>query len=97
MATDKLDKLLAQRKALDARIRLEQNRENTRKRKQDTRKKILAGAAVLDEADKHPAYRAELFRLLGRFLSRPEDRALFGLDGSKGEGTGTGAEKKEGT
>jgi hypothetical protein len=36
-----------------------------RERKNDTRRKILAGAAVL-------------FKLLGKFLTRTEDRALFG-------------------
>jgi hypothetical protein len=80
MAGDKLEKLIAQRKALEARIRQEQNRENDRKRKQDTRRKILAGAVVLDEAAGKPEYRAELYKLLGRFLSRAEDRALFGLE-----------------
>lgn len=79
MTGDKLQKLLEQRKALDARIQLERGRENEKKRKEDTRRKILAGAVVLDEADKNAGYRAELFKLLERFLSRPDDRALFGL------------------
>jgi len=79
MTNDKLEKLLEQRKAIDARIRLEQNRENDRKRKADTRRKILAGAAVLDEASKHPAYKEKLYKLLASFLTRPDDRALFGL------------------
>jgi hypothetical protein len=80
MAGDKLEKLRQERKAIDARIRLELNRENERKRKDDTRRKILAGAAVLDEASRHPAYREELYKLLNRFLVRAEDRALVGLE-----------------
>lgn len=80
MAGEKLEKLLAERKALDARIQQEKNRENERKRKDETRRKILAGAVVLDEAEKHPTYKAELFALLGRFLVRPADRVLFGLE-----------------
>lgn len=76
---EKLAKLIEQRKALDAQIKLEQNRENAKKKKDDTRRKILAGAAVLDEAAKHPKFKAELESLLGRFLKRNDERALFGL------------------
>jgi hypothetical protein len=54
-------------------------RENAKKKKEDTRRKILAGAAVLDEASKQPKFKAELYDLLGRFLTRDNDRALFGL------------------
>lgn len=79
MQNDKLEKLKEQRKVLDARIRKEQNRESTRQRKRDTRRKILAGAAVLDQAGKNPAYKANLYRLLDRFLIRKTDRELFGL------------------
>ncbi len=49
-----------------------------RERKNDTRRKILAGAAVVDEAEGKEEYKAALFKLLGKFLTRPEDRALFG-------------------
>jgi|GEM_PF-1294395 len=76
---EKLAKLLEQRKAIDAQIRLEQNRENAEKKKADTRRKILTGAAVLDEAAKHPKFKADIDKLLGRFLKRADERALFGL------------------
>ncbi|POZ49656.1 mobilization protein C [Methylovulum psychrotolerans] len=76
---EKLAKLLEQRKAIDTQIRLEQNRENAKKKKDDTRRKILAGAAVLDEASKHPKFKADIDKLLGRFLKRSDERALFGL------------------
>lgn len=79
MTDEKLKKLLEQREILNARIRQQQNRENDKKRKADTRRKILAGAAVLDEASKHPAYGKELYSLLDRFLVRKDDRALFDL------------------
>ncbi len=79
MTNDKLEKLLAQRKAIDERIKLEQNRENERKRKDDTRRKILAGAVVLDEAEHNAAYKTALYSLLERFLTREQDRALFGF------------------
>jgi hypothetical protein len=79
MGNSKMEKLLEQKKAIDARIRLEQSKENGKKRKQETRRKILAGAAVLDEASKHPKYKTELYKLLESFLKRDDDRALFEL------------------
>ncbi len=76
---EKLKKLLAQKAVLDARIEREQNREKAKQRKADTRRKILAGAAVLDEAQHNAKHRTQLNRLLARFLTRDDDRALFGL------------------
>ena len=77
---EKLEKLLAQRKALDERIKKEQNRQNAIKRKADTRRKILAGAAVLDESEHNAKYKTALYGLLERFLTRDDDRALFGFE-----------------
>jgi hypothetical protein len=79
MDNDKLKKLLEQRKALDAKIQLEQNKENEKKRKDDTHRKILTGAAVLDEIGKNEKLKADIDRLLASFLTRDNDRALFGL------------------
>jgi hypothetical protein len=79
MGNPKLEKLKKQKQVLEARIRQEQGRENAKKRKLDTRRKILAGAVVLDEAERHPAYKNALYELLARFLTRDDDRALFGL------------------
>ncbi|MFL5666727.1 MAG: hypothetical protein ACJ8BW_36070 [Ktedonobacteraceae bacterium] len=73
MAADKLTRLIARCNALNAQIRQAQNKENAAKRKIDTSRKFLAGAAVLDEADKHPEYKAQLYNLLNRFLSKPDD------------------------
>ena len=79
MDNDKLKKLLEQRKALDARIQQEQNRDNEKKRKETTRRKILVGAAVLDEIGKNEKLKADIDKLLASFLSRDADRSLFGL------------------
>ena len=49
MAADRLEKLKARQAELAARIRREENRKRLQERKDDTRRKILAGAAVLDE------------------------------------------------
>ena len=79
MENDKLKKLIAQRKALDAKIQLEQNRETEKKRKETTRRKILVGAAVLDEIGKNENLKVIIDKLLGSFLVRDNDRALFDL------------------
>ncbi len=87
MENEKLKKLIEKRSALDAAIQLEKNKENERKRKNDTRRKILAGSAVLDEAAKHPKFKEELYSLLERFLKRTDERALFGLSVAQGSET----------
>lgn len=74
-----LETLLEREKKLKARIRQQQAKLRTQDRKDDTRRKILAGAAVLDKAGKDPAYDTELRDLLTQFLTRNDDRALFGL------------------
>ena len=79
MSNERIEKLRAQKEALATRIRREEAKVRTRERKDDTRRKILAGAAVLDEAEQKPEFNAQLVKLLSRFLSRPDDRALFGL------------------
>lgn len=79
MHNEKLEKLIAKRKELDARIRKEQNRENTKQRKRETRRKILAGAWVLDEAEKRPDFKKFVYQRLDSFLTRKTDREVFGL------------------
>jgi hypothetical protein len=77
MATDKLEKLRAQRDALAARIRREESRTRSRERKEDTRRKILAGAFLLEQAKRDPAINEWMTRGLARFLVRPEEKAMF--------------------
>jgi hypothetical protein len=79
MADDRLEKLRARQAELAARIRREENRKRLQERKDDTRRKILAGAAVLDEAEHKSEFNTVIVELLGRFLTRPDDRALFAL------------------
>lgn len=50
------------------------------KRKEDTRRKVLVGAAVLNQVEQGRMDQAELERLLDGFLERDDDRALFGLN-----------------
>ncbi len=48
-------------------------------RASDTRRKILAGAFVLDAAEKDEASKTKLMNGLNKFLTRDDDRILFGL------------------
>ena len=49
------------------------------KRSNDTRRKILAGALVLDMMEKDEAAKQRFLDRLDKFLKRPDDRKLFGL------------------
>jgi hypothetical protein len=75
----KLKRLIEQREAVNARIRQEQNKLNSSKRRADTRRKVLAGAAMLEWAKKDDDFSARLMTELKVFLVRDGDRALFGL------------------
>jgi hypothetical protein len=75
----RLETLMQRRAALDAQINAQKAREKASERKRETRRKVLAGAAVLFRAESDPAFRSELDKILDGFLSRPDERALFGL------------------
>jgi hypothetical protein len=77
VVADKLEKLIDKRQALNAKIRQELGRDRVRKRREDTRRKIIAGAVVLVEKD--PAIKLWLQRTLDKVLTRNDERALFGL------------------
>lgn len=96
MKTSKLERLLAQQAALTEQIRREQEKQRKEDRARDTRRKVLAGAAVLDEADKqddsgryiNEQFRKGLYALLDSFLTKPYDRVLFGLSITREEEEG---------
>jgi hypothetical protein len=48
-----------------------------KRRKTETRGKIIAGANALDVAKRKPGFRAELADHMNRTVTRPEDRAMF--------------------
>jgi hypothetical protein len=79
MADSKLKKLIEKRTAVNARIRLEQNKLRAGERKSDTRRKILAGATALEWAKRDSEFSSKLMAELRAFLERESDRALFGL------------------
>jgi len=73
---DKLQKLIDQRNQLEERIKRQKMRLDSQERQRDTRRKILAGAYLLEQYKDRPD---ELNRMLDKFLSRPADRELFNL------------------
>jgi hypothetical protein len=79
MADNRLKRLMDKREAVNARIKLEQNKLNASKRRADTHRKVLAGAAVLQWAARDSEFSSRLMAELKAFLVRDADRALFGL------------------
>lgn len=78
MKNSALDALLKKQAMIEARIQLLKSKETSQKRKDDSRKKILAGAYLLEKHEKAGTLE-ELVQELDGFLSRKNDRALFGL------------------
>jgi hypothetical protein len=83
VATDRIQKLEARLKELKAReVRAAARKrvlQGHRERKDDTRRKILVGAVVLAKVEQGVIGEAELRTWLQGALTRPRDRALFGL------------------
>lgn len=76
----KVEAQLKQKRAAILRQKQQQQAKITNaKRKADTRRKVLAGAAVLSLAETDERQQKQLTALLGRFLTRDDDRALFDL------------------
>jgi large subunit ribosomal protein L7/L12 len=46
-------------------------------RSRDTRRKIVAGAILLEHGELNPAFGAEIDKILRTHVSRPQDRELF--------------------
>lgn len=73
----------AKLKEKQARIKAELQRLDARERqaerKRETRRKILAGAMVLDRVDRGELAEKLFLRDMDRFLERPHERALFDL------------------
>ena len=72
----KLKQEKARKQLIEARKRAA---ESKLKRSQDTRRKILVGAAILAKVERDEWPEAKLLALLDATLTRSDDRALFGL------------------
>ncbi len=75
----RLSQLLKKREQLSAQIQKIRAREATQKRKEDTRRKILLGALVMEMMDKGELNRDKIWKRLDSFLTRELDRKLFAL------------------
>lgn len=90
--TDKLAALLEERRQLDNQIANAQAKAREQARKDDTHRKVIAGALSLEHMAKNPQseFAKILGRLLDEYVKRPAERALFpSLPASSPEETGT--------
>lgn len=86
-----LEEKLKQAKAQKAKIEARKKAIETKvQRSQDTRRKVLAGAMVLEMMERDEATRQRFMERLNKYLTRADDRALFDL-----QATTTESQKKE--
>ena len=76
---EQIDKLLDDRKRLDAKLSALKGKEREAERKRETRRKILAGSYLLDQIEREAYSEAQFLADLDAYLTRDRDRALFGL------------------
>ena len=75
-----LEEKLKQAKAQKAKIEARKKAIETKvHRSQDTRRKVLAGAMVLEMMERDEATRQRFMERLDKYLTRADDRALFDL------------------
>jgi len=75
-----LKKKLQEAKVRKAKIEARQKAaESKKKRADETRRKILAGALVLELMEEKEETKRRFMEQLDKFLNREDDRALFGL------------------
>ena len=86
MSKTSLQDLIKKKEALEAKIESLKARERVQQRKDETRKKILIGAYILEHQGEGIDWESWL-KKLGPFLQRENDRKLFGLEPLKKEET----------
>ncbi len=74
---EKLRQLKAKKQKLEAQKRAA---ESKKQRAADTRRKILVGAVILGKVERGGWPKDRLLEMMAQTLTRPDDRALFGLD-----------------
>ena len=75
----KLDELLKKREQLNAQIQKERNKLSSQQRKEDTRRKILLGALMIEMMKKGELDEKKIMKRLSGFLTKDIDRKLFDL------------------
>lgn len=76
---EKLADLQRQRDQINARIQQQQAKLRGQQRKEDTRRKIIAGALALEHMAYDAAFAHAMQKLIADHVTRPEDRKLFDL------------------
>ncbi|MBI1331467.1 MAG: hypothetical protein GC165_01160 [Armatimonadetes bacterium] len=84
-AESKIENLVKRRAVIDAEVHRLKAISRVSKRKQDTRRKILIGAIVLQEMEDRPEFDAWVRKLLDQRLTKPRDRMLFDFGSPTGE------------
>lgn len=74
---EKLAQLKARKQAIESRLKSTESKKN---RANDTRKKVLIGAAVLAQIETNPEAQERTKQMMDKFLTRDNDRLLFGLN-----------------
>lgn len=86
----RLQKLLEQRKKVDAQINQELAKKKDKERKEETRRKIIIGGIVMYHAEEFdPELKGKIHQLLHRAVKKKADREFLGLPPLKEEKTGT--------
>src|SRR5262245_11087737 len=81
MGVSRLQKLLDKKAQLDAQIRALEARTRTQERKNDTRRKVIWGALLMTDMERHPdSPSSQRFqKLADEYVMRAGDRVLLGL------------------
>lgn len=74
-----LDALLSKKDKLDKQIAAARARESVKARKLDTRRKVVAGAILLEHCEHDAEFKALVWSVFDQFLTKPHDRPLFDL------------------
>ena len=76
---EQLETLTQKRAQLDAKIQNKKAVVRKKTRREDTRRKIIAGAIALEAASRDKKFKAQFDKLLQKHVTRPEDRKLLDL------------------
>ena len=69
-----------ERQRLERKLKIEQTISRRHERKQDTRRKIIAGAVALSHAEHDEQFKLLFYNRLRMVITKQEERELLGLD-----------------
>lgn len=73
----KLEALRKRKEQLQAQIAEQEAKEKAKARKEDTRLKVIVGAAILADVNLHPETRAGVVAVLEKAITAPRDREFL--------------------